>query len=153
VEEPHQVGVEGDLRNFGFNINPIILERIYGRITREKPRDSIANQMAAMEYYELEMGIQKGDGSEVPISLVTMKPWRDFVKDSDWERTVKVLMKYKLHTSTGLNITQLLDLPRHQLRMLIDCASEVAKGEPAIIADMEAAAKKAGKDRANNSNK
>lgn len=85
--------------------------------------------------------IQKNDGSEIPISLVTMKRTRDYVTDSEWERTLKIIMKLKLHNATGLNILELLDLPRYQLRLIIDTAAILAREEPSVMAEMEKRAK------------
>lgn len=147
MEEPHQIGEEGDLRNFSTQANIDIVEGILNDILALPPLDSISNQMLAIETYELAYGIQKVGDS--PISLALMKPNRDYVKDSDWERTLSVLMRLKLHNLTGLNILELLDLPRYQLRLLIDVASKVARAEPGILAKMEENAIKAGTARAN----
>lgn len=104
-----------------------------------------------METYELEYGIQKGDGTELPLALATMKRQNDFVSESDWERTMKILVRSKLHNVTGLNIEQQLDLPRWKLQMLLKVSEQVAKEEAPILAEMEARAKEAGALRGKNS--
>lgn len=143
MEEPHKNGIDGDLRNFETYLNTDLLEQIFQELLAMPPRDSITNQMLAIEKFEMFTKIQKNDGSEIPISLVTMKRTRDYVTDSEWERTLKIIMKLKLHNATGLNILELLDLPRYQLRLIIDTAAILAREEPSVMADMEKRAKEA----------
>lgn len=100
--------------------------------------------MMAMEQYELAYQIQKGDDTEIPMSLSTMKVQTDFLSGSDRERTLKILIRSKLHTVTGLNIEQQLDLPRWQLQEYLKLAQEVAKEEAPVLEAMETAAKQAG---------
>lgn len=116
--------------------------------THTKHRDSIANQMMALEAYELEHGIQKGDGSELPVALVTMKEQTDYITGSDLERTVNALLKAKLHTVCDMNIMELLELPRPMLMMIIKQAEIASKSDAPLLAEMEKLAKENGNKRA-----
>ena len=147
MEEPHQIGDDGDLRNFNFQPDTGALDRLFNKLIKIKPADSISMQMVSMEVFELEYGLQKE--TDVPISLVTMSEQREFVKGSDWERTLKVLMKLKLAASTGMSTEKLLDLPRHRLQQYIDVASQVAREEPALMKQIEVDAEKSGIKKAN----
>ncbi len=91
--------------------------------------------MAAMEIYEYYMGIQKGDGTEVPFSLSTMKRCKDHVVDSELERVTKAILRNKLPESTNMSVLQLLDLPRHYLMLLIKVSSEIAKESMSVPKD------------------
>lgn len=104
--------------------------------------------MMALEAYELMHGIQKGDGTESPVTLVTMKEQTDYIGGSDLERTYAFLLKAKLHTVTNLNILQLLELPRWELQMIIKQANLAGKSDEPILREMEKLAKQTGESRA-----
>lgn len=146
MEDPHEIGVKGDLRNFSTAVYPETIPYILNKILEAPARDSISNQIAATEIYEIAMGIQTNSGNESPITYSTNKLWRDYITDSEWERTLRVLIKLKLHNATGLNIFQLLDLPRHTLRDIIKAAVLVARDEPNIITDIDKDIKKSMKN-------
>jgi hypothetical protein len=148
VEEPHPVGDQTDLRNFSYTPDGKVINQLFIDFLHMPARDSIANQMLSLEQFDLAMGYQRGDGYEVPISLVTMKGQRDIYKESEWERTLRVLAKFKLHNVTGLNIMQQLELPRPMLKTLLDICSEIGTVDTQVLSEMEKAAKKAGEDKA-----
>lgn len=148
MEEPHPIGNETDLRNFSYTPDGDLINNLFSDYLQQPARDSITNQMISLEKFDIAMGFQKGNGSDFPISLVTMKEGKDIYKESEWERTLRVLAKFKLHNVTGLNIMQQLELPRPILRLLLDIASEVGATDSNALAEMERLAKKAGEDKA-----
>lgn len=147
MEEPHPIGNETDLRNFSYTPDGDLINNLFSDYLQQPARDSITNQMISLEKFDIAMGFQKGNGSDFPISLVTMKEGKDIYKESEWERTLRVLAKFKLHNVTGLNIMQQLELPRPILRLLLDIASEVGATDSNALAEMERLAKKAGEDK------
>lgn len=136
MEEPHPVGSDGDLRNLSTQINPVVIDKLFTDLIKYPIRDSISNQMLSMEAYEMAVGLQKGDGSEVPVSLVTMKEQRDYIKDSEWERTIRVLIKVKLMEITQMSLMELLELPHHLLVSIYEIAGQVSREEPDLLKKM-----------------
>ena len=82
-------------------------------------RDSIANQMNAMEKYEQLYGIQRADDPS-PVALSLIQPSTDFIRGGYYERTVSELLKLRIPESTHTPLDQLLELPRHRLQSLIE---------------------------------
>ena len=79
---------------------------------------SIANQMLSLEAYENALGIPPEDNKSL-VTLVTMNYTTDYMVNTMLEKTIDRIIQLKLHTITGLNVMELLDLPTYVLQMLM----------------------------------
>lgn len=80
--------------------------------------DSITNQMLVMEAYEDAMDIYTTTDRS-PITLVTMNASTDYMNNTMLEKTMDRIIQLKLHTITGMSLTEILDLPTYMLQILM----------------------------------
>ena len=90
--------------------------------------DSISNQMLLMEKYEVAFKIQP-EHDISPISLVTKNDATDLLTNNLLEKTIGKLIRYKVTELTGLNINELLELPTHRLKAIMNNVVIIRRNE------------------------
>lgn len=87
------------------------------RLCHAKTRNSVANQQQAALLYENAFNL-KDYKSKVPFSINCFKEPTDYFRGGEYQRTIKRLVELNLSERTNMSITQLMELPRHELRNL-----------------------------------
>lgn len=115
-----------------FTPNPILVQDLWKSFITLDTNDSITNQMLAMESYERSFGIQNIN-SKSPIALATMSVDTDCYTNSLLEKTIDRIISMKLFKITGMSVSELLDLPTYELKMIIRSVTKVSRKEQTII--------------------
>lgn len=100
--------------------------------------DYITNRLVMQEKYELALGVltEKDIG---PAACCTMKPTTSPISHSMLSGTYEALIKNRVPELTQMTITQLMDMPTYELKILIDTIKNIHEKEKAAA---EAAKKK-----------
>lgn len=90
--------------------------------------DNIGNQMLLMEKYEQKLGIQPQINAS-PITLVTHNEHYMPRIEGLYEKTIYKLIRNKVTEATGLDITELMDLPTYELQTIVRAIVSVKRAE------------------------
>lgn len=113
----------------------------YRTVKTYPSKDGITNEMVAREVYDITFGVNDHDNDSSPLSLVKMHPTEDVTSRSMLYTRVKRFINLDIHSATGLNLTEFLELPREMVELIFAEITAKNSKTGSSLGDM---AKKAG---------
>jgi hypothetical protein len=114
---------------------------LYTTLKEYPTKDGITNEMVLQEVYDIAFGVNDHSNDSSPLSLIKMHPTEDVHSRSMLYSRVKRYINMDIHQSTGLNLTNFLELPREMVELIF---AEITAKNTKTGSAMHDLAKKAG---------